>query len=128
MKIRNLIIILLILFFSITIKSYAKFNYNFNIKAFSLTRDNSEIIYEMNKIENFSENKKSILLIIKTNKPIEDVEGFEISDDKTILTRLIDKNESKTIILQDFSGNRKEVVYTIDNIEEILEEDINSKS
>ena len=128
MKIRNLIIILLILFFSITIKSYAKFNYNFNIKAFSLTRDTSEIIYEMNKIENFSENKRSILLIIKTNKPIENVEGFEISEDKTSLTRLIDKNESKTIILQDFSGNKKEVFYSIENIDEILDETTKTES
>ena len=82
----------------------------------------------MNKIENFSENKRSILLIIKTNKPIENVEGFEISEDKTSLTRLIDKNESKTIILQDFSGNKKEVFYSIENIDEILDETTKTES
>lgn len=97
---------------------YAKYNYIISMDAFSLNRDTSEILYTIEK-NNISDEyiNEDIIFKIIANKQIEPVEGFELDESKKILTRIISENENKKIILKDLSGNKKEVNYSISNID-----------
>ncbi len=119
-KIIKVISIILTVILILTVNTYAKYNYNFNIKAFSLIRDNSEITYKISRTENEKEyTNKDVTLTIDLNKPIESIDEFNISEDGMRLTKLITENESKTITVEDVSGNKKEITYNINNIDKI---------
>lgn len=114
------IFLVFIIILTISINTYAKYNYQYNLKAFSLTRDNSDIIYSISRTENETEyTNKDVMLTINLNKSVENVDGFEISNDGKTLTRLIEENEMNTIIVEDISGNKKEISYNINNIDKI---------
>lgn len=120
LKILKIILICIIINLIFSRNLYAKYNYKYNINAFSLARDNSEIIYNIIRTGDESEyTNKDVLLNINFNKEIENVDGFEISEDKKTLTKLIKENETDTITVEDVSGNKKEVYYNINNIDKI---------
>lgn len=97
---------------------YAKYNYVFYLEAYSLTRDTSDITYELIKTCQDGEyTNQDVNLKISCNKQIEEVEGFSLDESKKILTKTVSENESKSIILEDFSGNTKEVKYEINSID-----------
>ena len=98
--------------------AYARYNYAIVLNAFSLTRDSSEIQYTIKKSTSEYTNK-DVSLEINTNKPIEGVEGFELSEDNKKLTKLFSENDTNTIVLKDYSGNKKDVTYEINNIDKI---------
>lgn len=118
--IKKIIMIIMILIVMLMPRTYSKYNYTYNLNAFTLTRDDSEIIYNITRTE---EDKlytnKDVLLSIYLNKPINKIEGFNISEDGKILTKIIKENESNTIKVEDNSGNSKDIAYTINNIDKI---------
>ena len=104
--------------FLFTNQIYAKYNYKIVFDAFSLKRDNSEIVYQIEKsISDDVYTNKDVVLRIVSNKKIEPVEGFELDEAKTTLTKIITQNEEKTFVLEDISGNKKEVSYLVSNID-----------
>ena len=118
MKIIKKISFLLIFFLFINLNVFARYNLNKSLKAFSLNRDVSEIVYNIKKSEE-SYTKDNVTLEIETNKKVENVEGFDISEDGKKLTRVIAENESAEIILKDFYGISKKLNYEITNIDKI---------
>lgn len=74
-NIRKIIIISVFLVFIIEFAVYARYNYTYNIPAFSLTRDDSEIVYSIRKIPNTYTNG-NVKLEIETNKAINSVVRF----------------------------------------------------
>lgn len=53
---------------------------------------------------------------IKTNKKVNTVDGWTLSDDKMTLTKTYSKNATETVHLIDIDGMTKDVVVTISNI------------
>lgn len=91
---------------------------NSKLKAFTLTRDNIPIIYNINKSNNEYTNQ-NIVLTIEFNKQVKNIEGFSISQDGKKLTKVIENNETATIIVEDISGNKTPIMYEINNIDKI---------
>ena len=109
-------IIIIVIIFQTDI--YAKYNYRYELNAFSLIRDNSEIVYEISRTGLDKEyTNEDVWLTIKLNKIVEPIDGFSISDDRKQLSKTITQNENATIIVEDVSGNKKEITYNIDNID-----------
>ena len=107
-----------IIIFLLSNQIYAKYNYQFILDAFSLNRDNSEITYQIEKsIGDDVYTNQDVILKIISNKVIAPVEGFELDTSRTILTKTVSSNETNNIILEDLSGNQKEVSYFISNID-----------
>lgn len=108
----------IITIFLLSNQIYAKYNYQFVLDAFSLNRDNSEITYQIEKsIGDDVYTNQDVVLKIIANKEIEPVEGFELDTSRTILTKTVSSNETNNIVLEDLSGNQKEVSYIISNID-----------
>ena len=93
--------------------------------------DNAEILSIVkikigNQLEISDSNKEysnnDVLIKITTNKEIEPLESFEISEDRKILSRVVTENESNIINLKDLSGNSVLVKYNITNIDKISPE------
>lgn len=113
-----LINLIIVLIFSTT--NLAKYNYTYTLNAYSLTRDNSEILYEIVKTESDKEyTNQDVLLTINLNKPVYEIDGFNISEDRKTLSKLISENESNTIMVEDISGNTKVIDYDINNIDKV---------
>lgn len=112
------ILIYIIIFFSVDV--FAKYNCKYELKAYKLTRDTSEITYTI--LRNISEDEytnQDVVLTIDLNKPVYEIDGFTISEDRKKLSRTISENEEKIIEVEDISGNRKEITYTVNNIDKI---------
>ena len=120
---KNKLIIIIIVFFVCILKSnnnYAKYKYKISMNAFNLSRDISNIEYKIEKsVSDSVYTNEDIILKIITNKEIEMVPGFELDDTKRILTKIIKENETEDIILEDFSGNKQNVNYSINNIDKV---------
>ena len=122
-KIKNIFIIFILILLILSINIYARYNFTYNLKVFSLSRDNTDITYNITRTENDKKyTNQDVLLTINLNKPIDFVSGFEISEDGKKLTKLITQNENNTFFVEDISGNRKEITYSVDNIDKILPE------
>ena len=102
----------------VTTSSYAKYSYNSSIDVFALSRDISEIVYSISKSTNEYTNA-DVVVEISSNKLIEAVEGFELSEDGKKLTKTYGENTTENIILEDISGNRKNVNVEVNNIDKI---------
>lgn len=119
-KLKKIIIIMINLIMVLSIEVFAKYNYEVTLNAYQFTRDNSEITYTLTRTEEEKEyTNKDVILTINLNKPIYVVDGFTISNDMKTLNRTITENEEKTIIVEDISGNTKEISYNINNIDKI---------
>ncbi len=118
--IKKCVLLFLIIVITLSQNIYSKYNYTFNLKAYSFSRDISQIIYNISRTENDKKyTNKDVILTIDFNKEIEPIEGFELSKDKKQLIRTINENEEKNFFVEDNSGNRKEVSYSISNIDKI---------
>ena len=110
------LVILLILSNSI----YAKYNYNYVFEAFSLNRDVSEIVYKIEKdVPDGTYTNKDVTLRIVANKKIEEVESFDLDESGMTLSKVFSENETNKIVLNDLSGNQKEISYEINNIDKV---------
>lgn len=117
MKIRILIIAFLIIIL-LSVNVIAKYNYTYTLNAYNLTRDNSEITYTITKsVADGEYTNKDVLLTIALNKPVDNVSGFNLSEDRKILTKLLTENESQTIAVEDDFGNIQNIDYCVSNID-----------
>ena len=119
-KIYKISIIIISLFFLLSVECFAKYNYTFRLNAYSFTRDNSEITYTISKGDENTYTNKDVVMTINLNKPIyENIDGFSISEDKKTLTKTFTENETNSITVEDISGNKKEIEYSVNNIDKI---------
>lgn len=117
MRTRILIITFLIIIL-LSVNAIAKYNYTYTLNAYNLTRDNSQITYTITKSVTDGEyTNKDVLLTIALNKPVENVSGFNLSEDRKILTKLLTENESQTIAVEDDFGNIQNIDYCVSNID-----------
>lgn len=63
------------------------------------------------------ENGEYILVKISCDEEVEPVSGFELSEDKKVLSKKVYKNENKILKIKDLSGNQTEVEYEVNNID-----------
>lgn len=119
-KIKKIFFIMINIIFIFSMECFAKYNYKFTLNAYRLSRDASEIIYTLSRTENDKEyTNKDVVLTIDFNKPIYEIDGFTISENRKRLTKVITENEKSIITVEDVSGNRKDVSYEINNIDKI---------
>ena len=119
-KIKKIFFITLNIIFIFSMECLAKYNYSFTLNAYKLSRDSSEITYILSRTESDKEyTNKDVTLTIDFNKPIYQIDGFTISEDRKKLTKIIKENEKNIITVEDISGNQKDVSYEINNIDKI---------
>lgn len=127
--IKKVILCVMVLLINLSVYVYAGYNYTYNFKAFSLTRDDSPITYNIRKnVGDDIYTNKDVSLFIDLNKPVDKVEGFNISENGTQLTKIISENEAQTIVVEDISGNRCEIPYNVNNIDKIPPEIIGAEN
>lgn len=97
---------------------FAKYNIILETSNLNLSRDNLPPEYVLSYSETYWTNN-DVILTINTNKQIEEIEGFEINNEKNVLTKIISQNETNKITLKDLSGNKKTLEYSINNIDKI---------
>lgn len=95
---------------------YGKYTYYFEEVIVQLTRDSNapicQITYSVSEPTN-----QNVIVTITSNKEIEQVSGFELADNKKILTKEVTENERKKVTVRDLTGNSTEVEYYVDNID-----------
>lgn len=96
--------------------SYAKYVYYFEETIVELTRDSNlpicTVSYSTEELTN-----ENVVVTIQSNKEIEQVSGFALSEDKKTLTKEVSQNESQKIAIRDLSGNSMEMEYSVENID-----------
>lgn len=121
--VKKIFLCILVLIINLSVSVYASYNYTYNFKAFSLTRDVSPIIYNIRRnIDDEIYTNSDVILSIDLNKPVDKIDGFDISEDGMKLTKTIKENETQTIVVEDVSGNKCEIPYTVSNIDKISPE------
>ena len=62
---------------------------------------------------------KSVVVTIKANEEIQELEGWTLSEDKKVLTKEYRENIQETIIVKDLAGNETKVNIDINNIDKV---------
>lgn len=116
MRLKKIVILLIVVLAILENNVYAKYVYHFDDTIIELTRDSNSPVcnVDYSKEEMTNEN---VTITITSNKEIEQVSGFELSEDKKILTKEVSKNENGMIKVRDLSGNYTEVEYNVNNID-----------
>ena len=114
-KIKYITFLLLVLI-SINKIDYCKYAYIFESTVIKLTRDANPpkctVTYSTQDWTN-----ENVIVTISVDKKVQQTSGFELSEDKKILSKTVYVNESDTVIVRDLSGNVVEVEYTVNNID-----------
>lgn len=117
-KIKALILfislIMVILFAS---ESYAKYVIERCVIAASIKIDRSKPIGNVNYVKQENTNDK-VLVIVKASEPICDIENWNLSEDKLILSKIYEKDTTDTITLVDLAGNTGTVEINTQNIKQ----------
>lgn len=95
---------------------WAKYTYTFEETIIELTRDSLSPICNISYSETEPTNK-NVIVTIKCNKEVEQLSGFQLSEDKKVLTKEFFQNESGILKIRDYSGNYTEVEYNVENID-----------
>lgn len=115
------LIVIMLIFFNIINVTNAKYNYNIEIDAFKLYRDtsipNAEITYSTTEPTN-----KNVTINIKVDKNIIPIEGFNWDKNNKVLSKVLSENTQEKVLLEDYSGNKKEIEYKVDWIDKIKPE------
>ena len=72
-------------------------------------------IAEVNYYPN-SSTDENVTVTIKANEPIQEVEGWDLSEDKTTLAKIYVNNKTEEIEIKDLVGNSQKVIVKITNI------------
>ncbi len=105
---------MIILFLSNNI--YAKYNLILETNKISLSRDTSLPRYEISYSQKDWTNQ-DVIITLRTDKEVENIDGFDTIETGKLFSKVISQNESKEIILKDYSGNNTEVIYSVNNID-----------
>ena len=66
------------------------------------------------------ETRKNIIVEIKANEEVQEIEGWKLSEDKKTLTKEYSRNTKETITVKDIAGNETKVEINIQNIDESI--------
>ena len=99
---------------TVTISDLAGNKNTVNIKITNI--DKSEIVPTVKYSTTLLTNKDVTVTII-LNKEIQKVEGWELSEDKTQLTKIFTSNNEEVVEVQDLYGNTKKVQIIVKNID-----------
>lgn len=97
-----------------TPKEIEIFDINFDKRALTL----EVLISEQDK--KYTNN--DVIVQIKCNKEIKPISGFELSEDKTCLTKTYQNNTVESIIIEDYFENKKTIEIAINNIDKTFPE------
>ena len=61
--------------------------------------------------------KENVKVTIVTNEEIEEIEGWELSENKKELTKEYSENEEETIVIRDIKGNELKINIKVENID-----------
>lgn len=96
--------------------AYAKYVYQFEETIMELTRDANppvcNVLYSTEEMTN-----QNVTVTINSNKQVQQASGFQLSEDKKVLSKEVSQNESSIVKVRDFSGNEVEVEYNVNNID-----------
>lgn len=97
--------------------------YKYELDVFDINLDNRSLEYEIYTSEPEKKyTNKDIIFQIKCNKEIKSISGFELSEDKTCLSKRYSENINENITIEDFFNNKKNIKITVNNIDKILPE------
>ena len=82
---------------------------------FKITEQKEELVATVSYNPS-TETTENVTAIIKTNKQVEEVKGWELSEDKTTLTKLYTFNTTEEVHLIDLDGMTEDVTVKIENI------------
>ncbi|MBR3162665.1 MAG: hypothetical protein IKF17_01010 [Clostridia bacterium] len=102
--------------FFITSISYAKYVIDYNIIAAKLNIDRTKPI----GVANYSTKdptRENVTVTININEPINEVEGWALSEDKCKLVKTFENNEITNVDITDLSGNKNSIEVKVDNID-----------
>lgn len=114
--------IICIILFIITLPSsniYAKYKYTFEKEVISLTRDNNPINFTVTYSEtDWTNNDVTITISLDKEVEISNAEdGWILSENNKTIVKTVSENESGTIMVEDLSGNKIEILYEVSNID-----------
>ena len=106
----------------ITIKDIAENETQVNIEIANIDKEAPDI-----KVEYSTKNptKENVTVTITSNEEIQELEGWNLSEDKRVLTKEYTQNTEEEITIKDLAGNETQVSIEINNIEETVIGDIN---
>lgn len=97
------------------------FKYEFEVLDINIDKRNLEYeIYVSQSDKKYT--NKDVLVQIKCNKEIKNIPGFELSDDKTCLTKIYQENTIGNVLIEDYYNNRKNIEILINNIDKEVPE------
>lgn len=85
---------------------------NISINNIDTELPQAEIKYSTTKPTN-----KNVMVTIITDKEIQEVEGWKLSDDKTTLTKEFKNNKEENITIYDLAGNDRKITIKVNNID-----------
>ena len=116
MKIFRISLLMICFVFFFCNVAFCKYAYIFEESILKLTRDDipPSCTVSYSTLDPTNEN---VIVRIEADKEIEQSSGFELSEDRKILTKTVYVNENDVVIVKDLSGNCTEVEYNVDNID-----------
>lgn len=67
-------------------------------------------------VDYIKNNEQQILVILTSNKELQELDGWELSDDKKVLKKIYEVNTQESIIVKDIAGNEQTVLISINQI------------
>lgn len=116
MKHRKIGCVIFVFFLLLANSCYAKYSYHFEEVIVDFTRDKEPPVCKVSYSTEKPTNEK-VTVTIEANKEVEQVSGFELSEDKKVLTKDVLVNEEKEMIIRDLSGNETQIEYKVNNID-----------
>jgi len=110
------IILICVMFIFICNVALAKYIYEFSETIAILTRDASPL-YSTVSYSTQEWTNECVTVKISCNKEVEQLSGFEISENRKNLIKEVSQNTSEKIKIRDLSGNDFEVEYNVNNID-----------
>lgn len=114
-KIKFIISIIIIAIFSMNSNVYAKYTYTKTEKIVNFNIDRTAPKLEIEYIEC----NEYIEVVIKANEPIKSIEGWNINDENTMLTKKYYQNTEEKIIVYDLSDNAAQADINVNLLEPI---------
>lgn len=115
-KIRRIIVLIITIVIGLSNTVYGKYTYNFDETIAIFTRNDEKIAYNIS-YSTLEWTNQNVILTITSNKELQQASGFNLSEDKKILTKEFSRNTKDKITIRDLSGNCEELEYDISNID-----------
>ena len=98
---------------TVTVKDIAGNETKINVNIGNIDRENPKVEVSYSTKE---ETQGPVTVTIKANEEIEEVEGWNLSEDRKTLTKEYSENTNEEITIRDLAGNEEKAVVSIGNI------------